>query len=235
MAGLSTAKAMLLSSGIGSGLNALNGSVSSGGSSQGSTQSASSWSNTAGREASVISQMQAGAANTSALNAWREAAEYNARQAEIQRQWQERMSNTVYQRTVEDMKKAGINPVLAAGMGLGTASVGSGATASMTSPNTFMGQTFAEQNAASNSSANSWGSSWQSSESGLATGLKLLGQSIGGVANSLNDALTSSGLLDTFDQYMNGIKDQVSDKGEKAWWISKKAGEIIQQYLQNRY
>ena len=75
---------------------------------------------------------------------WDKSAEYNsaeaqinrdfqAEQAELNRQWQEKMSNTSYQRAVEDLKKAGLNPVLAAingGAGVGSGSMASGSQAS---------------------------------------------------------------------------------------------------------
>lgn len=38
---------------------------------------------------------------------------YNSAEAAKNRTWQEQMSNTSYQRAVEDMRKAGINPILA--------------------------------------------------------------------------------------------------------------------------
>lgn len=56
----------------------------------------------------------------------------NAKQAQLNRDFQERMSDTAYQRTVADMKKAGINPMLATQMG--GASTPLGNTATMQNP-----------------------------------------------------------------------------------------------------
>lgn len=57
------------------------------------------------------------------------AMKFNHDEAELNRLWQERMSNTAHQREIKDLQAAGLNPVLSA-MGGSGAPVTSGATAS---------------------------------------------------------------------------------------------------------
>ena len=61
---------------------------------------------------------------------------FNAEQAQLNRDWQERMSNTAYQRARKDMEAAGFNPILAAGGSPASSPSGSSASAQASNPQT---------------------------------------------------------------------------------------------------
>lgn len=103
---------------------------------------------------SFTQQMWNQSANYNIANA-REAREWSAQQADIQRQWQEHMDNTQVQRRMADLKNAGINPILAGGL---QASTPSGAMGTTTSPS---------MSGASGQSASASGTGGASASAGL--------------------------------------------------------------------
>lgn len=64
---------------------------------------------------------------------------FNAEEAQKARDFEERLSNTAYQRAVKDMKDAGINPVVAYSNGASGASTPSGSAASSGSGGSYSG------------------------------------------------------------------------------------------------
>lgn len=129
------------------------------------------------------------------MEAFQQQMNFNAEEAQKQRDWQEQMANTIYTRSVKNMRQAGINPILAANMGLSGAGVGSGATASIGgAPSAPLAQSFMDSWSASNAhgfgigNGEGWseGSSWNQSENGLVTALTALGGIISGALESVN-------------------------------------------------
>lgn len=225
--------------GLNAGLGNLSGMQSQSQAQQGSINSASSsnysgsqgWSNTAGLQATGMSAASAEKANQMQMAMTREAMEFNAREAQIQRDWQEKMANTVYTRSVKNMIEAGINPILAASAGLSAASVGSGMSANISAPSAFMGQTFPEQNSASSSNAygsstqsgSSWGSEWSNSESGLATGIQQLANLTQDALNAVNSSKTLENLMNKYTPYIKTAGEKVVEGGKKAVDAAKEA------------
>lgn len=115
------------------------------------TGDSENWSNSRvyGHEASAEDIQRAKEANAVQADMWMNQALYNAEQAKINREFQAEMSNTAYQRAVADLRKAGLNPILAA-MNMG-ASTPSGALASSGLATAQKATTFAD------SESNSYG------------------------------------------------------------------------------
>lgn len=194
-------------------LNTLLGNATSAGSSQGgsvnsasnlsqnvSNSSSQSFSRTYGTEASLRSYEEAVRAHERQREFFNTAMAYNDLEAQKQRDWQEEMANTIYTRSVKNMIEAGINPVLAASAGLSAANVGSGASANISTPSTFMGQTFADQVSGSGSishsegfsKGSSSGSSWENSKWGLAEAIEQMGDFAENTINQINSGFNNA-------------------------------------------
>ena len=208
-------------------LNALQGgtSVSNNGSVSSGQSAANSWQQSASQtdaaSARAFSAEQATLAYKRQKELMQMEMDYNTREAEKQRQWELDNANTIYTRSVQNMKEAGINPILAANMGLSGASVGSGATANISGASAPMAQSFMDTSSASAGGSQSYGenhgSSWGSSygENGLATGLQLLGEAISGALGTIKSAQTIDIALTGLDKlFPKGYDSTTYGKGE---------------------
>lgn len=183
-------------------------------------------------EAREWSAMMADLAWQRDMEAFQMQMDFNRDEAQKQRDWQAEMANTIYTRSVKNMREAGINPILAYRMGLSGANVGSGATASLGgSPSAPLAQNFMDSWSASDSyshgsgwgsgestgSGSSWGSGWSNSENGIITAL----EGLGAMADTAIDGINAGNTLDMLNnmadgnpinKWGNSVGKQIKDK-----------------------
>lgn len=152
---------------------------------------------------------------------WQKNADYNSAEALKNRQWQEMMRQTAYQTAVQDMQKAGLNPILAVNGGGISAGGGAGSAASV-----GMSQMSAPSGAAPSMGA----MSGQGANGGLMNGVSA---SVGNYTGQMD---TLSGYLGLVSAAISSLSSamKLADEGNIMRSMQGMMDGLLTGYLKNR-
>lgn len=200
----------------------------------GSSNYTNSWGNSyssslnSGQWASAQSLTNAQTANK--INAENMAAimKYNAQEAQKQRDWEEMMSNTAYQRATNDLQAAGLNPILAASA---SASTPSGGMASSSALQANMANAYTDYESNSENGSESKGSSWMHSEEhsqstqNMAEQATTLVKGMSDLMTNIKDSNSGKKIKEFMDDVKQGVKGSL-------WNIDQNV-KSVKQWMRN--